>query len=82
MLQPSFRLRETPSDACHQAVPIEDRSRAELDNHAALSNPEGTALVRRGNAPTGTRPNPRGQSRRASPRLPSLHTLNVKARAT
>ena len=37
-------LRETPSDACPQVVPIEDRSRAELDNHEALSNPEGTAL--------------------------------------
>ena len=35
----------TPSDTCHQAVPIGDRSRAELDNHEALSNPEGTALV-------------------------------------
>ena len=37
-------LRETPPDTCHQAVPIEDRSRAESDNHEALSNPEGTAL--------------------------------------
>ena len=45
MIATILPARETPSDTCHQAVPIEDRSRAELDNHEALSNPEGTALV-------------------------------------